>query len=53
MMNELTYHREGDYLLPDLLPPPSPNIGVWGSAENNISSKTMMASTLGCCSAES
>ena len=30
MMNELTYHREGDYLLADLLPPPSPNIGVWG-----------------------
>ncbi len=29
-MNELTYHREGDYLIPDLLPPPSPHIGVWG-----------------------
>lgn len=29
-MNEITYHREGDYLIPDLLPPPSPNIGVWG-----------------------
>lgn len=29
-MTELTYHREGDYLIPDLLPPPSPNIGVWG-----------------------
>ena len=29
-MNELTYHREGDYLIPDLLSPPSPNIGVWG-----------------------
>ena len=29
-MNELTYHREGDYLTPDLLPPPSPNIGIWG-----------------------
>ena len=26
----LTYHREGDYLLPDLIPPESPNIGVWG-----------------------
>lgn len=24
------YHREGDYLLPDLTPPPAPNIGVWG-----------------------
>lgn len=30
LMNELTYHREGDYLIPDLLPPPSPHIGVWG-----------------------
>lgn len=30
-MNEkLTYHREGDYLVPDLLPPEAPNIGVWG-----------------------
>mgnify|MGYP002626264555 CR=1 FL=1 len=29
-MNELSYHREGDYLIPDLLPPPSPHIGVWG-----------------------
>ena len=29
-MTELTYHREGDYLIPDLLPPPSPNIGVRG-----------------------
>ncbi len=30
-MNEkLTYHREGDYLIPDLLPPEAPNIGVWG-----------------------
>lgn len=30
MMNDLTYHREGDYLLPDLIPPESPRIGVWG-----------------------
>ena len=29
-MSEITYHREGDYLLPDLLPPESPQIGVWG-----------------------
>lgn len=29
-MDKITYHCEGDYLLPDLLPPPSPNIGVWG-----------------------
>ncbi len=30
MMNELTYHRDGDYLLPDLIPPEAPRIGVWG-----------------------
>ena len=29
-MNELTYHREGDYLLPDLIPPATPRIGIWG-----------------------
>ena len=29
-MNEITYHREGDYLLPDLLPPEEPHIGAWG-----------------------
>ena len=29
-MNELTYHIEGDFLLPDLIPPESPRIGVWG-----------------------
>ena len=25
-----TYHREGDFLIPDLVPPPSPHIGIWG-----------------------
>jgi hypothetical protein len=29
-VTEITYHREGDYLLPDLLPPEEPRIGVWG-----------------------
>ena len=29
-MNGITYHREGDYLIPDLLPPEAPRIGVWG-----------------------
>ena len=29
-MNEIAFHREGDYLLPDLLPPEPPHIGVWG-----------------------
>lgn len=27
---KLTYHWEGDYLIPDLLPPESPIIGIWG-----------------------
>ena len=30
MKTELTYHREGEYLIPDLIPPESPKIGVWG-----------------------
>ena len=30
-----TYHREGDYLIPDLTPPPSPQIGVWGLRRKN------------------
>lgn len=25
-----TYHREGDYLIPDLIAPEAPRIGVWG-----------------------
>ena len=29
-MSEITYHREGDYLIPDLIPPESPRIGIWG-----------------------
>lgn len=29
-MNELTYRREGDYLLPDQIPPEAPRIGAWG-----------------------
>ena len=30
MKYNITYHREGDYLLPDLLPLDAPRIGVWG-----------------------
>ena len=30
MSTNLIYHREGDYLIPDLLPPEAPRIGVWG-----------------------
>lgn len=29
-MSEITYHREGNYLIPNLLLPEAPNIGVWG-----------------------
>ena len=29
-MNTITYHREGDYLFPDLIPPTPPRIGIWG-----------------------
>lgn len=27
---KLTYHWEGDYLIPDLIAPESPKIGIWG-----------------------
>lgn len=27
---KLTYHWEGDYLIPDLVPLESPRIGIWG-----------------------
>ncbi len=30
MKTELTYHREGDYMIPNLVPPESPRIGIWG-----------------------
>ena len=30
MVSALTYHHKGDYLIPDLIPPESPNIGIWG-----------------------
>lgn len=26
----VTYHQEGDYFLPDLLPPESISVGIWG-----------------------
>ena len=29
-VNTITYHREGDYLLPDLVPPAPQKIGIWG-----------------------
>ena len=35
MSNSLTYHREGDYLIPDLIPPEEPQIGFWGRRRKN------------------
>ncbi len=35
MKTNLTYHREGDYLLPDLVSPESPHLGVWGLRRRN------------------
>ncbi len=29
-MLNISYHHEGDYLIPDLISPESPNIGIWG-----------------------
>ena len=30
MSEKLIYHWEGDYLIPDLVAPESPKIGIWG-----------------------
>ena len=38
-MLNLSYHQEGDYLLPDLLPPESPGIGIWGISCRNYLQK--------------
>ena len=35
MKTELTYHREGDYLLPNLIPPEALRIGIWGIRRKN------------------
>ena len=34
-MLNLSYHQEGDYLLPNLLPPESPRVGIWGLRRRN------------------
>ena len=34
-MLELTYHWEGDYLIPDLDPPEAPRIGKYGAMRHN------------------
>lgn len=30
MNHQITYHREGGYLLPNVVPPENPRIGIWG-----------------------
>lgn len=30
MKTKITYHPEGDYLIPDLVPPKEPQVGPWG-----------------------
>lgn len=32
---DLTYRREGDYLLPNVVPPKDPQIGIWGLRRKN------------------
>ena len=34
-MLELTYHWEGDYLIPDMEPPEAPRIGKYGTMRHN------------------
>ena len=34
-MLELTYHGDGDYLIPDLEPPEAPRIGKYGTMRHN------------------
>ena len=29
-MLNISYHHEGDYLIPNLIPPEPPHIGIWG-----------------------
>ena len=35
-MNKPTYHCEGDYLIPDVIPPENPKIGIWGMRRKNF-----------------
>ncbi len=50
----VTYHAEGDYLIPNLVPPEPPNIGAWGErrrqylrkAKRPVYSAMLMTGTL-------
>ena len=33
---KITYHTEGHYLLPDVIPPNDPQIGIWGLRRKNF-----------------
>ena len=48
-MLELTYHWEGDYLIPDLEPPEAPQIGKYGTMRHNYLGTTTQASSTECC----
>ena len=39
MTENLTYHWEGDYLIPNLIAPENPNIGVWGQRRKDYLKK--------------
>ena len=39
----VTYHAEGDYLIPDLTAPEPPNIGVWGERRRQYLRKAKRA----------
>ena len=39
----ITYHAEGEFLLPDLVPPEPPNIGVWGERRRQYLRKAQRA----------
>ena len=38
-VNTITYHREGNYLLPDLVPPALAEIGIWGTRRRDFLKK--------------
>lgn len=43
MSEKLTYHREGDYLIPDLIAPESPHIGIGGQRRKDYLKKQRSA----------
>ncbi len=36
MSEKLTYHWEGDYQIPNLIPPESPKISIWGACRRQF-----------------